>query len=166
MWELDCEKSWVPMNWCFWTVVLEKTLSPLDSKKIKPVHPKGDQSWIFIGRTDAEAEASVLWPPDAKNWLIWKDPDGGKDWRQEEKGKTEDEMVGRLHRLGGYEFEQVSELSDGQESHGLLRSTGLQRVGHDFWTELNWMSRILLRKPWHFWFFYLAVEAVDWSGSW
>ena len=89
MWELDSEESWVPKNWCFWIVVLEKTLeSPLDYKEIQPVHPKGNQSWIVIGSTDAEAEAPILWPPDAKNWPIWKDPDGGKDWRQEEKGTS------------------------------------------------------------------------------
>ena len=91
MWELDHEENWMPKNWCFWTVVLEKTLeSPLDCKEIKPVHPKGNQSWIFIGRTDAEVEALILWPPNAKNWLIGKDSDAGKDWRQEEKGMTED----------------------------------------------------------------------------
>ena len=106
MWELDYKESWVPKNWCFWTVLLEKTLeSPLDCKKVQPVHPKGDQSWIFIGRTDAEAEVPVLWPPDAKNWLISKDPDSGKDWRQEEKGMTKDEMVGWYHRLDEHDFE-------------------------------------------------------------
>ena len=106
MWELDCEESWVLKNWCFQTVVLEKTLeSPLDCKEIQPVHPKGDQSWMFIGRTDVEAETSILCPPDGKNWLIWKDPDAGKDWRQEEKEMTEDEMVGWHHRLNGHEFE-------------------------------------------------------------
>ena len=95
MWELDYKESWVPKNWCFWTVVLEKTLeSPLDGKEIQPVHPNGNQSWIFIGRTDAEAETPILWPPDAKNWLIGKDPDAGKNWRQEEKRMTEDETVG------------------------------------------------------------------------
>ena len=89
MWELDCEESWEPKNWCFWTVVLEKTLeSPSDCKEFQPVHPKGNQSWIFIGRTDAKAETPILWPPDAKNWLIWKDPDAGKDWRWKEKGIT------------------------------------------------------------------------------
>ena len=94
MLELDCEESWVPKNWCFWTVVLEKTLeSPLDCKKIQPVHPKGNQSWMFIGRTDVEAETPILWLPDAKSLLIWKDPDAGKDWGQGEKGMTEDEMV-------------------------------------------------------------------------
>ena len=93
MWELDHKESWAPQNWCCWTVVLEKTLkNPLNSKEIQPVHPKGNQSWIFFGRTDAEAETPVLWPPDAKNWHIWKDPDAGKDWRWEQKGMTEDEM--------------------------------------------------------------------------
>ena len=106
MWELDHKESWAQKNWCFWTVVLEKTLeSPLNSKEIQSVHPKGNWSWIFIGRTDAEAEAPLLWPPDAKNWLIWTDPDPGKDWRQEEKGTTEDEMVGWHHWLDGHEFE-------------------------------------------------------------
>ena len=106
MWELDCEESWAPKNWCFWTGVLGKTLeSPLDSKEIQPVHPKGNQSWIFIGRADTEAETPTLWPPDVKNWLIGKDPDAGKDWGQEEEGMTEDEMVGWHHRLSGHEFE-------------------------------------------------------------
>ena len=105
MWELDCEEGWAPKNWCFGTVVLEKTLeSPLDCKEIQTVHPKGDQSWVFIGRTDVEVETPILWPPDAKSWLIWEDPDVGKDWRQEEKGKTEDEMVRWHHWLNGHEF--------------------------------------------------------------
>ena len=100
------QPSWVPKNWCFWTVVLEKTLeSSLDRKKIQKVHPKGNQSWIFIGRAGVEAETPILWPPDAKNWLIGKDPDAGKDWRQEEKGMTEDEMVGWHHQLDGHEFD-------------------------------------------------------------
>ena len=106
MWELDYKGSWAPQDWCFWTVVLEKTLqSPLDCKKIQPVHPKGDQSWVFIGRTDAEAETPILWPPDVKNWLFGKEPDSGKDWGQEEKGTIEDEMVRWHHQLNGYEFE-------------------------------------------------------------
>ena len=106
MWELDCEESWVLINWCFWTVVLEKTLeSPLDCKEIQPVHPRGDQSWVFIGRTDAEAETPILWPPHAKSWLIGKDPDARRDWGQEEKGTTEDEMAGWHHQLDGHEFE-------------------------------------------------------------
>ena len=156
MWELDYKESWVLKNWCFWTVVLKKTLffflifliswrlitlqycsgfchtlkwishgftciphpdlpshlplhpvpleSPLDCKETQPVHPKGDQSWVFLGRTDAEAETLILWPPDAKSWLIWKDPDAGKDWGQEEKGMTEDEMVGWYHQLNGHGF--------------------------------------------------------------
>ena len=100
MWELDYKESWAPKSWCFWTVVLEETLeSPMDSKEIQLVHPKGNQSWIFIGRTDAEAETPVLWPPDAKNWLTWKDPDAGKDWRRKEKRMTEDEMAGWHHQL-------------------------------------------------------------------
>ena len=98
MWELDYKESWAPKNWCFQTVLLEKTLeSPLDCKEIQPVSPKGNQSWIFIGRTNAEAETPIFWPPDEKNWFIWKDPDAGKDWRQKEKGMTEDEMVGWHH---------------------------------------------------------------------
>ena len=105
MLELDYKESWVPKNWCFWTVALEKTLeSPLESKEIRPVHPKGNQSWIFIGRPDTEAEAPILWLPDAKSWLIGKDPDAGKDWRREKKGTTEDEMVGWHHWLNGHGF--------------------------------------------------------------
>ena len=95
MWELDCDESWALKNWCFWTVVLEKSFeSPLDSKESQPIHHKGDQSWVFIGRTDAEAETLILWPPDVKSWLIGKDPDARKDWGKEEKGTTEDEMAG------------------------------------------------------------------------
>ena len=105
MWNLDCKESWAPKNWCFWTMVLEKTLeSPLDCKEIQRVHPTGDQSWVFIGRTDVEAETPILWPPYAKSWLIGKDPDTGRDWGQEEKGSTEVEMVGWHHRLNGHEF--------------------------------------------------------------
>ena len=104
MWELDCEESWALKNWCFWTVVWEKTLAtPLDCKEIQPVHPKGDQSWVFIGRTDAKAETPILWLPHAKSWLIGKDSDAGRDWGQEEKGTTEDEMVGWHHQLDGHE---------------------------------------------------------------
>ena len=106
VWELDYKESWAEKNWCFWIVLLEKTLeSPLDCKEIQPVHPKGNQSWIFIGRTDVEAETPILWPPDAKSWLIWKDSDAGKDWRQEEKGMTKDEIVEWHHWLNGDEFE-------------------------------------------------------------
>ena len=126
MWELNHKESWLPKNWCFWTVVLEKTLeSQLHYQELKSVHPKENQSWIFIGRTDAEAETSILvWPPDAKNWLIWKDPDAGKDWRQEEKGTTENEMVGWHHWLDGH-------------VPGMLQSMGSQTVIRDWATELN-----------------------------
>ena len=115
MWELNHKEGWTLKNWCFRTVVLEKTLeSPLDSKEIKPVNPKENNPWIFIGRTDAEAGAPILWPPLAKIWLIGKDPDAGKHWRQEKKGTTEDEMVGWHHQLNGHEFEQT--LGDGEGS--------------------------------------------------
>ena len=108
MWALDHKEGWVPKNWCVWTVVLEKTLqSPLGCKEIQPVNPKGNQSWIFIGKTEAEGEAPILWPPDVKNWLIWKDPDAGKDWWWEEKGTTEDEKFGWHHQLNSLEFELV-----------------------------------------------------------
>ena len=138
MWELDHKECWGPKNLCFWNVVLKNTLeNPLDSKEIKPVNPKGNQSWIFIRRTDAEAEAPILWPPDAKNRLIGKDPDAGKDWRQEEKGMTEDEMVGWHHWLDGHEFEQALEVGDGQESWACYSLSG-HRVRHDGATELNW----------------------------
>ena len=106
MWELDYKEGSMPKSQCFWTLVLERTLeSPLNSKEIQPVHPKGNQSWMFIGKTDAEAETPILWPPDVKNWLIWKDPNAGKDWGQEEKGTTEDEMVVWHHRLNEHKFE-------------------------------------------------------------
>ena len=129
MWVLDHKESWAPKNWCFWTVVLEKTLeSPLDSKEIQSVHPKGDQSWIFIGRTDTEAETPIFWPPDAKNGLIWKNPDAEKDWRQEEKGMTEDEMVVWHHWLNGHEFEQVLGVGDGQGSLACCSPWGLKEL--------------------------------------
>ena len=115
MWELDHKEYWVPKNWCSLTVVLEKTLeSPLDGKEIKPVNPKGNQPWLFIGRTDAKAEAPILWPLDAKSRLIGKHADAGKDWRQEEKGTTENEIVRWHHRLDGHEFEQAPGIGDGQ----------------------------------------------------
>ena len=114
MWELDYKESWALKNWCFWTMELEKTLeSPLDCKEIQPAHPKGNQSWIFVGRTDAEAETPILWPPDVKSWLTGKDTDAGKDWRQE-KGTTEDEIVGWHHRLNGHEFGSTPGVGDGQ----------------------------------------------------
>ena len=132
---LDHKESWVLKNWCFWTVVLEKPLeSPLDYKEIKPVNPKGNQPWIFIGRTDAKAEAPMLWPCNVKIWLIGKDPDAGKDWRQQEKGSTEDEMVGWHHWLDGHEFEQAPGVGDGQ---GSLVVLGSQSIRHYWATELN-----------------------------
>ena len=119
MWELDHREGWAPKNWCFQIMVLEKTLeSPLDCKEIKLVNPKGNQPWIFMRKTDAEAKAPILWPPDGKNWLIGKDPDAGKDWRQEEKGVTENEMVGWHLRLDGHEFEQTT--GDGEEQGSLM----------------------------------------------
>ena len=139
MWELHHKEGWMPENWCFWTVVLEKTLeSPLDYKEIKSVHPKGNQSWIFIGRTDAEAEATLIWPPDAKSWLLRKDPDAGKDWRQEEKGMTEDEMVGWHHRLNGHKFEQAPGDGEGQGSLACYCPWGVmgsQGVRHNWATK-------------------------------
>ena len=136
-WELDCEESWALKNWCFWTVVLEKTLeSPLDYKEIHPVHPKGDQSWVFIGRTDVEAETPMLQPPDVKSWLIWENPDAGKDWGQEEKGTTEDEMVGWHHRLKGHEFWWTPGVGDGQG--GLAWCNSWDRKGWDTTEWLNW----------------------------
>ena len=137
MWELDCKESWVPKNWCFWTVVLEKTLeSPLDCKEIQLVHPKGDQSWTFTGRTHAEVETQLLWPPDVKNWLIGKDPDAGKDWRQEEKGTTEDEMVGWHHWLNGHGFEQALGVGNGQGSLVCCSPWGRKESDTTEW--LNW----------------------------
>ena len=140
MWELDYKESWVLKNWCFWTVVLKKTLeSPLDCKEIQPVHPKGNQSWIFIGKTDAEAETPIFWLPDVKKWLTGKDPDAGKGWRQE-NGTTEDERVGWYHRLDGREFEQAPGAGDGQgilaccSSRGHKESDMTERLN---WTELS-----------------------------
>ena len=128
MWELDSKESWAQKNWCFWTVVLQKTLeSPLDWKEIQPVHPK-DQSWVFTGRTDVEAKTPILWPPDAKSWIIWKDPDAGKDWRQDEKGMTEDEIVGRHHRLNGHEFEWTPRAGNGQGGLACCGSWGRKEL--------------------------------------
>ena len=141
MWELDYKESWAPNNWCFWTVVLEKILeSPLDCEEIQPVHPKGDQSWVFIGRTDAEAETPILWPPHVKSWLIGEDPDAGKDWGQEEKGMTEDEMAGWHHRLNGNEFEWTPGLGDGQGDLACCDSWGCKESDMTEW--LNWTEGI------------------------
>ena len=135
------KERWVPKNWCFWTVVLEKNLeSPLDCKEIQPVHPKGNQSWLFIGSTDTEAETPILRPPDVKNWLTRKDPDAGKDWRQEEKGITEDEMIGWYHQLNGHESEQAPGVGDGQGSLAFCNPWGRKeydKTERSNWTELK-----------------------------
>ena len=137
-WELDYKESWVPKNCCFWTVVLEKTLEgPLDCKEIQPVHPKGNQSWMFTGRTDAEAETPILWPPDVKNRLIWKDPDAGKDWRQEEKGmRGWDGWMASLTQWTWVWVKSRSWWWTGKPV--VLQSMGLKRVRHDWAPELNW----------------------------
>ena len=138
MWDSDHKDSSVLKNWCFWTVVLEKTPENLlDCKEIKPVNPKGNQSWIFIGMTDAEAEAPILWPPDTKSWLIGKDPDAGKDWRQKEKGMTEVKMVGWHHRLNGHEFELALGVGDGQGSPMLQSMNSQSQTRLSNWVELN-----------------------------
>ena len=144
MWVLDCKESWVLKNWCFWTVVLEKTLeSPLDCKEIQPVHPK-DQSWVFLGRTDVEAETPILWPSHVKSWLIWKDPDAWKDWGQEKKGTTEDEMVGWHHQLEGHGSGWTPGVGDGQGAwraavHGVTESDTTEWLN---WTELSYLQMI------------------------
>ena len=154
MWELDYKESWGPKNWCFWTEVLEKTLeSPLDCKEIQPVHPKGDQPWLFIGRTDVEAETPILWPPDAKNWLIWKDCDAGKDWRRDEKGTTEVEMAGWHHQLSDMSLSKLQELMMDREAcraavHGLSKN----RTWLTDWTDTDMHLTIftsLSFKPFH-----------------
>ena len=145
MWELDYKESWALKNWCFWTVVLEKTVeSPLDHKEIKPVNPKGNQPWTFIGRTDVESEAPKVWPLDAKNWLIGKDLDAVNNLRQEEKGIIENEMVGWHHWLDGHGFEQAQKVSDGQGSLACCSSSGHNESRRQLsnWTELNWIVHI------------------------
>ena len=138
MWKLDHKEVWVPKNWCIWTVVLEKSLeSPLDYKGIKPVNPNGNQFWIFIGRTDVEAETAILWSPDVKNWFIGKDPDAGKDWRQE-KGVTEDEMSGWHHWLDGHEFEQALAVGDGQGGLACCSPWGHKELHTT--EQLNWLT--------------------------
>ena len=141
MWELDCEESWAPKNWCFWTVVLEKTLeNPLNCKEIQPVYSKGDQPWVFFGRNDAKAEIPVLWPPHAKTWLIGKDSDAGRDWGQEEKGTTEDEMARWHHWLNGREFEWTSGVRAGQG--GLVCCDSWGHKESDMTERLNWTEEL------------------------
>ena len=138
IWELDYKESWAPKSWCFWTVVLEETHeSHLDCKEIQPVHPKGNKSWVFIWGTDVETETPILWPPDVKSCLIWKDPAAGKDWGQEEKGTTEEEMVGWHHRQNGHGFGWTPGVGDGQGGLACRSAWGCS-VGHNWVTELNW----------------------------
>ena len=156
MWELDCEESWAPKNRCFWTVVLEKTLeSLLDCKEIQSVHPEGDQPWDFFGRNDAEAATPILWPPHAKSWLMGKDPDAGRDWGQEEKGTTEDEMAGWHHRLDGRVW-----MNSGSwwwiGRIGMLWFMGSQRVRHDWATELNWTDWLMSI------YIYIYLQVEEW----
>ena len=165
MWELDCEESWAPKNWCFWTVVLEKTLkSSLDCKWIQPVHSKGDQSWVFIGRTEAKAETLILWPPDAKSWLIGKDPDGGRNWGQEEKGTKEDEIA--WWYLDGRESEWTPGVGDGQG--GLACCSSWDRKESDMterlnWTELEYSYQHLFKSG--FWSHWKKLENWGWRYS-
>ena len=148
MWELDVEESWAPKNWCFWTVVLEKTLeSPLDCKETQPVHPKGDQPWMFIGRTDAEAETPILWSPHVKSRLIGKDPDFGRDWGQEEKGMTEDEMVRWYHRLDGCRFGWTPGICDWQGGLACCQGVEKSQTWLSDWTGTGKLYRSL--TAWH-----------------
>ena len=149
MWELDYKESWALKNWCFWTVVLEKTLeSPLDYKEIRPVHPKGDQSWVFIGRTYAEAETPILWPPHAKSWLIGKDSDAGRDWGQEEKGTTEDEMAGWHHWLDGRESEWTPGVGEGQGGLAFCDSWSRKELDMTEWLNLTELKVQYCLKTW------------------
>ena len=173
MWKLDYKETWALKYLCFWTVVLEKTLeSPLDCKEIQPVHPKGDQSWVFIGRTDVEAEIPILWLSDVKNWLIWKDSDAGIDWRQEEKGMTEDEMVGWFHQLNGDEFEQILGVGDGLGGLECCCPWVLEsQTWLSDWTGLNWTNHIfyylftysLKRIKYKIYILYLPMYFLFWS---
>ena len=146
MWELDYNENWEPKNWWFWVMVLEKTLeSPLNHKEIQPIHSIGNQSWTFIGKTDAEAETPILWPPDVKNWLTRKDPNAGKDWRREERGTAEDETVGWYHQLNGHASEEALGVGDGQGSLACCSPWG-RRVRHEWATELNWTASDMNQK--------------------
>ena len=159
MWELDCEESWAPKNWCFWTVVLEKTLqSPLDWKEIQPVHSEGDQSWVFFGRNNAKAETPVLWPPHVKSWLTGKDSDAGRDWGQEEKGTTEDEMAGWHHRLDGHESGWTPGVGDGQGGLACCDSWGRKESDTTEW--LNWTDTYLLESVGT-----ICSQAIQWTSK-
>ena len=168
MWELDYKENWVLKNWCFWSVVLEKPPeSPLDYKEIQPVHPKGNLSWIFFGRTDAEVETPILWLPDVKSWLIWKDSDARKDWRGEEKGTIENKMVGWHHQLNGREFELAPEIGDGQGGMACCNPWGCKEL--DSTEPLNWICTLseiymwFIRKKFCVLcsFFKLAIHHID-----
>ena len=166
MWELYYKESLVPKNWCFWTVALEKTVkSPLDYKEIQPVYPKGNQCWIFTGRTDAEAEAPILWPHEVENWLTGKNPDG-KDWRQEEKGRTEDEMVGWHHWLDVHDLEQIPEVGDGQGGLVCCSPWGCKQLDMTEW--LNWADGFLTVQNrnlvfyWYCWWW----SQEKWRNGW
>ena len=151
--DLDCEESWPLKNWCFWTVALEKTLeSPLDCKEIQLVHSKGDQSWVLFGRTDAKAETPILWPPHVKSWLIGKDSDAGRDWKQEEKETTEDEMAEWHHRLNGHEFGWTPGVGDGQGGLAFCNLWGCKESNMTDWTELNRIPNCvcLISTAWQF----------------
>ena len=162
MWAVDHKEGWTPKNWCFWIVVLETTLeSPLDSKEVKPVNPKGNQPWIFIGKTDAEAEASILWSPDADSQLTGKDPDAGKDWRQEERGMTEDEMAGWHHWLNGLEFEQTLGDREGQGSLMCCSPWGSKKSEQlSDWTTLSFKVSYILVLTFHKTYFYRQINML------
>ena len=169
MWELDNKKkSCSQKNWCFWNVVLEKTLeSPLDCREIQPDHPKGSQSWLFIGRTDVEAETLIFWPPDGKSWLIGKDPDAGKDWGQEEKGTTEDELVGWHHWLNGHGFGWTPGVGDGQGGLPCCSSWG--RKESDTTERLNWIELSSMWDECNYvlvWTFFGTAFLLDWNENW
>ena len=158
MWELDCEEGWAPKKWCFWTVVLEKTLeSPLDCKEIQPIHSEGDQPWDFFVRNDAEAETPVLWPPHVKSWLIGKDSDAGRDWGQEEKGMTEDEMAGWHHWLDGRESKWTPGVGDGQGGLACCDSWGHKELDTTEW--LNWTKCLLYMDDFTIYSFNLLLTA-------
>ena len=164
MWELDHKESWAPENWCFQIVVLKKTLErPLNFMEIKLVNPKGNQPWILIGRATAEAEAPILWTPDAKNWLIGKGPDAGKDWRQKEQGTTEDEMVGWYHRLNIHEFEQDSGVGDGQGCLVCCRPWGHKELDMTEW--LNWIERSPIVPQCHNFFSAVCCSSKIWRNG-
>ena len=163
MWELDYKENWAPKNWCFWTVVLKTLESPVDCKEIQPIYPKGNQSWIFIVKTDAKAETPILWPPYVKNWFIGKDSNGGKDWRQEEKRTTEDEMVGWYHQLNGHEFEQALGAGDGQGSLGCCSPWGQKES--DTTEQVIWKTVLLYSYNYEMKIIALVFICKSWAYS-